>query len=157
MTPADTDLVHAFRATVREGGVNDIAVSFAHGWEGAAAVAAAVAEARANPGRPVTLLAARHPRSGGDVELVLTFAVVDDRRDPWHGSVRTAASSDGHAPPSPMAAGTERLADAAATDAEVAATLAMRLARAAPCVFRPLPEQPAARSARGGGSARAIQ
>ncbi len=133
------------RAKLDNGG-EPIAVSFAHGWTGASAVAAALAEARAHPGRVVTLLGARHPNDGGRVTCVLSFGVVDEPGHAWHGTIRHAVFRDGGLPPALMGPGTHCLANAEASDAEAAVSLAMRLIDGWAWIFRPLRGEPSSPS-----------
>lgn len=132
------------RAVVQCDGPVD--VSFAQGWVGASAVAAALAEARANPGRVVQLLGARHPNEGGEVMTFLAFGVLDEEGHPWHGAVRRAACLGSAF--ALTGAGTSTLAQPGDSDAEAAVRIADHLmARGGQWIFRPLPGRWAASAA----------
>jgi len=109
-------------------------VSFDRGFCGPAAIAAAVTEARANPGRVVRLVAAEHPARGGAVLADLRFLVADHHADDLAGHVRSASEDF-------PGVGGETYARPDDTDAEVAAGLALRLLAAAgtarASIFRP--------------------
>lgn len=138
---AQDETVAQFAATLQDG----TRVTFAHGWSGAEGVVAALAEARANLGRTVELVAATHPKAqgGGRVLARLRFGVLsaDDAELP--GRVREAGEGG-----SLRSAGSHTLAYPGVDDATVAVRLALYLVgqaygettpRESPCLFRPLP------------------
>lgn len=137
--PLTDETVALFGAVLADG----TRVTFAHGWCDESAVAAALDEARANPGRVVELLAATHPQKGGAVRARLRFGLVPDEDPSLPGRVR-AAGEGGLTGPS-----SHTLAPQGTPDTAVAAMLAMRLLRTAYrghdgtglCLFRPLPAE----------------